>query len=101
MLVSRYVGMWVSRYGCCRVIVVAGVFFVGVIVVNDSNPPSSFFLLLLFSLFPSLPPFSSPLSPFFYIIRLHYHEKKALLGSLIMVVEAIKIYNCLFYVGTQ
>ena len=22
-------------------------------------------------------------------------------GSLIMVVEAIKIYNCLFYVGTQ
>jgi hypothetical protein len=100
MLVSRYVGMSVSRYGCCRVIVVAGVFFVGVIVVNDSSPPSSFFLLLLFSLFPSLPPFSSPLSPFF-IIRLHYHEKKANQGSLIMVVEAIKIYNCLFYVGTQ
>ena len=63
--------------GVVSVIVVAGVFFVVVIVVNDSNPPSSFFLLLLFSLFPSLPPFSSPLSPFFYIIRLHYHEKKA------------------------
>jgi hypothetical protein len=64
--------------GVVSVIVVAGVFFVVVIVVNDSNPPSSFFLLLLFSLFPSLPPFSSPLSPFFLIIiRLHYHEEKA------------------------
>ena len=62
--------------GVVSVIVVAGVFFVVVIVVNDSNPPSSFFLLLLFSLFPSLPPFSSPLSPFFYLIRPHSLKRK-------------------------
>jgi hypothetical protein len=30
-----------------------------------------------------------------------FSKKGKVEGSLIMVVEAIKIYNCLFYVGTQ
>ena len=60
------------------------------------RPPSSF-PLLFFPFFPLLPPSFPP----FFIIHLHYYEKKAKKGSLIILVEAIKIYNCLFYVGSQ
>jgi hypothetical protein len=60
-------------------------------------PPLLLPLLFSFSFLP--PPFSS--FPPFFIFRLHYHEKKAARGSLIMVVEAIEDYNCLFCVGTQ